>query len=793
MDYENDILTELPGAHYDGVRKGVQFGLSSVNATKVELCLFDEHGGNERRVALQPPLPGSPLALWTCFVQGLKPGQQYGYRVYGPFDPAKGHRFNPSKLLMDPYAKALKGELIQYVQINNERKTNQALFSYTLGTNPNDPQNIDMQDSAPFVPKSVVTAPSTFDWKGTEKPGTPWPQTVLYEAHVKGFSKLNSKVEEPLRGTYAGMAAPASINHFKKLGVTAVELMPVHEFVHDGFILDKGLKNYWGYNTLNFFTPHHEYMSGRDPDEFKAMVRTYHANGIEVHMDVVYNHTAEGNEYGPTLCYRGIDNATYYALPPQDKGHYINDTGVGNTVNANHPIVRRMIADSIRYWKDEYQIDGFRFDLLASLGRDEAMGFAFNPDAPVYKDIRDAARGVDPVTGMRSEPGSRPAKLAGEPWDCKGYQRGRLPGWFYEWNDTYKKGIRNFWMRDARSNALAAGLAGSSDVDNTDARSKGRIFNLINRMKLAATNGLANVTQALRGYQAEKPSIPEDTNPFFLPRPVRSINEIGTHDGMTLADAVSYARKHNEANKEEHEGGCDDISLNYGAEGPTDDTGILAQRMKSIFNFIATLGVSHGPILIRMGDEMMQTQKGNNNAWCQDNDISWLDWGKLNEDAPKLVRSFMEYMINVRQSLSGLKTRSFMHGDKVDPLHGEKNLTWYSPKGHYRTEDEWVHNGLCFGMMLDNAAYPEKAQSRHPAFGPRSRLLVVFNGENNWVNFKLPELKGGKGWGCMVNTSMPVPNARPGMVFSKHAQGGEYCMPPKSTVIFVQNPSRQPS
>jgi glycogen operon protein len=425
-------------------------------------------------------------------------------------------------------------------------------------------------------------------------------------------------------------------------------------------------------------------------------------------------------------------------------------------VNANHPIVRRMIADSIRYWQDEYKIDGFRFDLLAALGRDEKQGFAFNPDAPVYRDIRDAARGVDPATGRRSEPGSRPAKLAGEPWDCGGYQRGRMPGWFYEWNDTYKKGVRNFWMRDARSNSLAAGLAGSSDVDNTDARMKGRTFTLLNRMKLAAMNGTANVAQALCGYTGATPVLPEGTNPFFLPRAVRSINEIGTHDGKTLADAVSYAGKHNEANGENNRDGCDDISLNHGTEGPTEDAAIQAARMKSIFNFIATLGVSHGPILIRMGDEMMQSQKGNNNAWCQDNETSWLDWSKLNEDAPGRVKSFMEYMINVRKSLSGLKSHTFMHGTKTDPLHGERNLTWYSPKGHYRTEDEWINNGLCFGMMLDNAAYPDRVQGRNPAFGPHSRLLVVFNGENEWVPFKLPTLKGGKGWGCMVNTSLPV-------------------------------------
>jgi glycogen operon protein len=756
---KGETTHQAPGAVWDPDCNGVQFTLYSANATGVELCLFDEKGARElRRVALaRDPATN----MWTGFVPGAKPGQVYGYRVDGPFDPANGHRFNKNKLLLDPYARQTMGKIV----------FNEALFAYKWGGDPNDPAAVNTADSAPYMAKAVVTGPSLFDWQDAPRPVTPWSRTVLYEAHVKGFTKLKQDVPEKLRGTYAGLAAPASIEHLKKI-CTAVQLMPVHMSVEESSLTQRGLSNYWKYNSINFFTPAPDYMAGNDPDEFRRMVRDLNKAGLEVMMDVVYNHTAEGNEYGPTLSFRGIDNATYYALCPTDKSKYINDTGCGNMVNASHPVVTRLITDSLSHFIDQYRISGFRFDLMAAMGRDCFNGFSYNRDAPVYKAIEAVAAGRDPLTGKRRGSDVRPVKISGEPWDCGpgGYQIGNLPTIAYEWSDKFRDGVRKFWLDGASSTALAAGLAGAAETFNTDIKYKGR--------RLAEKPGDGAAALSVK------------RNPYFAPRANHSVNKLTSHDGFTLRDVFEYNNRHNQANGENNKDGPNERSWNCGASGPTSDETVIRRRMKRIFNMIASATLAHGPLLMRMGDEMLQTQKGNNNAYCQDNATSWLDWSNLKGNDAKTVFGFWRYMLDIRKSMAVLNRAQFPHGNKID-CDGVQDLTWYSPT-RPRTEQDWQDQGnLCFGMMLNNKPFPEKTSAKLAPVGRESRLLAVFNGHGNWVNFTLPAVAGGGQWKALVNTTLRTPFAANKSCFSTHSQGSDYKMPPNSTVVFELAPAPQ--
>jgi isoamylase len=744
-----------PGASWDPDRNGVHFNLFSANAGRVQLCLFDKNG-KETQVDLQKDKDG----MWYGFAPDIKPGQAYGYRVHGPYDPANGKRFNPHKLLLDPYAKEMTGKLVW----------RQEIFGYNWGGSANDPNNMNTADSAPFVPKAVVKGPSLYDWKNTKRPETPWPKSVIYEAHVKGFSKLNEDVPQEQRGTYAGMGAKASIDHFRNLGVTAVELMPIHEIKDRADLdaqADKGLTNYWGYNTLNFFTPHRAYKSGQGEHEFQDMVRNMHEAGLEVLLDVVYNHTCEGNENGPTLSFRGIDNETYYALVPGNKSQYINDAGTGNIMNANHPVVTKLITDSMRHWIDEYHIDGFRFDLLATLGHDPATNFAFNREAPVYQAIRNVAQGRDAMTG-KNIPGAPTIKISGEPWDIATYQLGNMPSGFYEWSDKFKKGVREYWLRGSASSSLASGLAGSSETFNNDNKYKGR------KLKIQPTD-----SADIRGKKS---------NPYFWPRVNQGVNDLGTHDGFTLRDAVSYNSKHNEANCENNRDGGPDISTNFGHEGPTQDVSINNQRLKTMFNLVGTACLSHGPILIRMGDEMAQSQQGNNNAYCQDNEISWLDWKNMKSGVGKTMVGFWKHMLDLRQSVTVLGRHMFPHGLRIGRDYGQKDLTWFSAAGHERRECEWSDTGI-FAQMLDNGAFRTNARAKLSPVTKDSRILSIFNAQSNWVPVKLPSPPGNGVWQCIANTSLPTPHSGEHEL-SRHAPGSEYIMAPGSMAVFVQTPDK---
>ncbi len=540
------------GASWDG--KGVNFALFSANATKVELCLFDAEGKTELERIVLPEYTDQIFHGW---LPDLGPGQVYGYRVHGPYEPENGHRFNPNKLLLDPYARAHVGEVVW----------DPAIFGYTLG-HPDGDLSFDTRDSAPFVPKSVVVDPN-FDWHGQPKRHRiAWDRTVFYETHVKGYTKLHPKVPEALRGTYGGLAVPEVLAHIKTIGVTSIELLPIHSFVNDSQLLEKGLTNYWGYNTIGFFAPDPRY--AHEPEqslrEFKEMVSGIHEAGLEVILDVVYNHTAEGNERGPTLSFKGIDNASYYRLLPDQKRYYVNDTGTGNTVNLSHPRVIQMVTDSLRYWAEETHVDGFRFDLGTILAR-EPNGF--DNKSGFLK-----ACSQDPTLGT--------VKLIAEPWDCGpgGYQVGEFPPGWAEWNDKFRDITRDFWKGAAHAADLAPRLLASPGEFDHQGR-----------------------------------------------KPWACVNFVTAHDGFTLNDAVTYAEKHNDANGEDNkDGSSDNRSDNYGVEGPTDDPAIQAVRARQVRNMLATLLLSQGTPMLVAGDEFARTQGGNNNAYCQDSEISWVNW-----------------------------------------------------------------------------------------------------------------------------------------------------------------------
>jgi isoamylase len=662
------------GATWTGL--GVNFAIFSAHATRVELCLFDDAGEQELE---RIELPEFTDEVWHGFLPDARPGTIYGYRVHGPYEPDNGHRFNPHKLLLDPYAKAVIGEL----------KWDPALFGYQMESG--DDQSFDERDSASFVPKCRVIDPA-FTWGDDRRPGTSWERTIVYELHVRGYTKLHPAVPEPLRGTFRGLASPEVIAHLRQIGVTAIELLPVHTFVNDSHLTEKSLRNYWGYNSLGFFAPERLYASVPDFAfaEFKEMVARLHAAGIEVILDVVYNHTAEGNELGPTLSFKGIDNAAYYRLLPDRKRHYINDTGTGNTLNLSHQRVLQMVNDSLRYWVQEMHVDGFRFDLGTILAR-EPYGF-------------DEGGGF--LDSCRQDPILSSVKLITEPWDCGpgGYQVGRFPPGWAEWNDRYRDTIRSFWKGDQGLLAeLGTRITGSADLFNRRGR-----------------------------------------------KPWASVNFITAHDGFTLNDLVSYNEKHNEANGEDNrDGNASNHSWNHGAEGPTDDPAILAVRERQKRNLLATLLFSQGTPMILAGDEFGRTQQGNNNAYCQDNEISWLNWE--HGDASQFLVRFVRRLTQLRMQYPMLRRSRFLTAQWNEEL-GVKDSTWLTPNGTEMAQENWTDaNGRCLGLLLDGRAPTSGIRRR----GSEVTLLLVLNAHHDVVDFTLPEVVGGRDWERLIDTNIP--------------------------------------
>jgi glycogen operon protein len=661
------------GATWDGL--GVNFALFSAHATRVELCLFDEQGKTEiERIEL----PEYTDEIWHGYLPDARPGQVYGYRVYGPYEPEAGHRFNPNKLLIDPYAKQLVGKL----------QWSEALFGYTIG-DPDGDLSFDERDSASFVPKCKVIDPA-FTWGEQPPPRIPWDSTVIYEAHLRGLSMRHPAVPDAHRGTCAALTNPQVLRYLRELGISSLELLPVHAFVNDQHLLEKGMNNYWGYNSIGFFAPHPAYLASGKISEFKEMVAHLHAAGLELILDVVYNHTAEGNERGPTLCMRGIDNASYYRLMPDERRYYVNDTGTGNTLDLSHPCVLQMVTDSLRYWATEMRVDGFRFDLATILGR--------------YADGFDERHSF--LVACRQDPVLSKVKLIAEPWDCGpgGYQVGGFPPGWAEWNDKFRDNVRAFWKGDeGELAALASRLTASGDLYNQRGR-----------------------------------------------RPFASVNFITAHDGFTLRDVVSYDHKHNEANDENNQDGTDhNISWNHGCEGETDDPDIRQLRLQQMRNLLATLLFAQGTPMLLAGDEFGRTQHGNNNAYCQDNELSWVDWA-IDEEGQALT-AFCQRLIALRRSYPILRRGRFLVGHYNEEL-GVKDVTWLAPGGEEMTEAHW-HDGeaRCMGMLLDGRAQPTGIKRS----GADATLLLLLNAYHDGRSFQLPEVAGGKHWICLLDTHRP--------------------------------------
>ncbi len=662
------------GSSYDG--RGVNFALFSENATGVDLCLFNNEGKEIQCI----PIKERTHNQWHVYIPGLKPGQLYGFRVKGPYDPEKGHRFNANKLCIDPYAKALSGI----------EKWDDALFGFQVGS-PQKDLSFSDKDSADFVPKSVVID-DTFDWEGDTQLKIPLNKTIIYELHVKGFTKQFKAIPEEIRGTYAALAHPQTIRYLKELGVNAVELMPVHHFIHDRHLVQNGLANYWGYNSINFFAPHPEYsasshMGVEQIREFKNMVKALHKEGIEVILDVVYNHTGEGSEMGPTLSFRGIDNAAYYRLKNENKRFYMDYTGTGNTLNTVHPTVLRLIMDSLRYWVNEMHVDGFRFDLASALAREFS-------DVDKWGSFFDVLH-QDPVLSQ--------VKLIAEPWDIgeNGYQVGNFPQGWLEWNGDYRDKMRDFW-RGAGKNpgAFAWRLTGSSDLYYDDWR-----------------------------------------------RPVASINFITAHDGFTLRDLVSYNKKYNMANGENNrDGESHNRSWNHGVEGETDDAHIIELRKKQVRNFLTTLFLSQGIPMLVAGDEMGKTQKGNNNPYCQDNELSWLDWESMDKDLVK----FTSELIKMRLEHDVFSRIQWF---KYKPVNGNnvKDIEWFLPNGNIFTIPDWENSKIkTIGVYLSGDGIHHKTQDGQTI--KDDNFYLMFNAQPEKVSFKLPGKDWAKSWTIRADT-----------------------------------------
>jgi len=664
------------GAEWDG--KGVNFALFSAHAEKVELCLFDSTGQREVDRII---LPEHTDEVWHGYLPDARPGLLYGYRVYGPYDPGAGHRFNPNKLLLDPYAKGLFGQM----------KWSDAHHGYRVGATRED-LSFDRRDNARHMPKCRVVD-HTFTWGGDHRPNVPWSETVIYEASVRGLTMRHPGVPAPLRGSFSGMASKAIIDHVKSLGVTTVELLPVQSYADEPHLIIKGLKNYWGYNTLSFFAPESRYLTTGVISDFKMMVARFHDAGLEVILDVVYNHTAEGNHLGPTLSFRGIDNLSYYRLMPNDRRFYINDTGTGNTLNISHPRVLQMVMDSLRYWVTVMRVDGFRFDLATVLAR-ESYGFDQGSG------FLDAVR-QDPVLGR--------VKMIAEPWDCGmgGYQVGNFPPGWSEWNDRYRDTVRRFWRGDeGMLPELAGRITGSADLFEKRGR-----------------------------------------------RSWSSVNFITAHDGFTLRDLVSYNDKHNLANQEgNRDGHSANYSWNHGVEGPTDDPAINELRRRQKRNMLATLFLSQGTPMLLAGDELNNTQAGNNNAYCQDNETTWIDW----EDAAEAREEteFVRRLIAFRAAHPVLRRPLFLHGLSMSS-DGIKDITWYSPEGREKSAEQWRNPTMrCVGLLLNGRAGVHRDED-----GSRlddGVLLIVLNSHHDPVGFILPEMPRGRGWRCAIDTRKPA-------------------------------------
>jgi isoamylase len=663
------------GATWDG--KGVNFALFADNATGVDLCLFNSTESDVESIKIR--MTERTHQVWHVYLPEVKPGQLYGYRVYGPYEPHNGHRFNSHKLLVDPYAKAVAGTI----------EWHDAMFGYEIG-NPEGDLNPSDVDSAPYVPKSVVID-HAFDWEGDALPKIPYHQTIIYETHVKGFTKMHPDIPEEIRGTYAGLAHPVTINYLKQLGITAVELLPIHHFITDRHLNERNLTNYWGYNTIGFFAPDVRYSSsgvlGGQVVEFKNMVKELHKAGIEVILDVVYNHTGEGNHMGPTISFRGIDNASYYRLT-EDNRYYMDYTGTGNTLNAMMPNVLRLIMDSLRYWITEMHVDGFRFDLASALARE----------------LHDVDRLGSFFDIIHQDPVISQVKLIAEPWDIGegGYQVGKFPPGWAEWNGKYRDSMRDYWRgEESILGEFAERLTGSSDLYRDDYRS-----------------------------------------------PTASINFITAHDGFTLNDLVSYNEKHNMANGEDNnDGESHNRSWNCGTEGPTDDPKIVDIRERQKRNFLTTLFLSQGVPMMLAGDEISRTQGGNNNAYCQDNEISWVNW----HEADTELLQFTRKLIHLRKSHPTFTRRRWFQGQPIKGI-GLEDIAWFSPNGREMTEEKWNHDfAKALGVFMNGRGIHSR--------GPKGEHIiddsfyVIFNAHHEPVSFKLPPKKYGQQWNKVLDTS----------------------------------------
>ena len=682
------------GATFDG--KGTNFALFSAHATRVDLCLFDD-AGNEERIEL----PEYTNEVWHGYLPDVKPGQRYGYRVHGPYAPAEGHRFNHHKLLLDPYAREIEGDLTW----------SDELYGYTIG-HPDADLSFDERDSAPFMPKAVVVH-DDYDWEDDQRLLTAWNQTLVYETHVRGYTMRHPDVAEAARGTCAGLAHDAVLDYIKGLGVTAVELLPVQAYLDDSHLLEKGLRNYWGYNTLAFFALKSRYLASGHRDEFRDMIKAMHRKGLEVVLDVVYNHTAEGNQLGPTLSFKGIDNATYYRLA-DDKRYYINDTGTGNTFNLSNMQAMRFVTDSLRYWAQDMHVDGFRFDLATILGR-EPSGF---DQRGGFLD----ACGQDPVLSQ--------VKLIAEPWDCGpgGYQVGRFPPGWAEWNDKFRDNARSFWKGDEGMLAeFATRFTGSADLFDRRGR-----------------------------------------------RPWSSVNFITAHDGFTLHDLVSYNEKHNSANGEDNQDGSNhDGSCNHGAEGETDDAAINALRERQMKNLLATLLLAQGTPMLLAGDERAQTQGGNNNTYCQDNETAWIDWQR--DPSEGRLAEFVRELTALRRRYPILTRGRYLNG-RYSEEAGVKDLTWLNPSGAEMQEPDWSDAGArSVGLVLEGKAQHSGVREH----ANDATLLILINAWHEGVSFKLPDDEQTPlHWKLMVSTDEALDRE------SVPKGSTEFLAPPRSVTVF---------
>jgi glycogen operon protein len=663
------------GATWDG--KGVNFALFTENATKVELCLFDEKGKREiERVVL----PEYTNEIWHGYLPDLRPNQLYGYRVHGPYEPLAGHRFNPNKLLIDPYAKSLIGGL----------KWHDANFGYQIG-HPDKDLSFDTRDNARYMPKCRVVD-TAFTWGDDRAPKTEWHESVVYEMHVKGFTVRLPEVPEGLRGGFEGLSAQAAVDYLKALGVTAVELLPVQAFLDDRHLIEKGLTNYWGYNTLAFFAPDPRYLVSERLGEFKTFVQVMHSAGIEVILDVVYNHTAEGSEMGPTLSFRGVDNASYYHLVPGNQRYYMDFTGCGNVFDLRHPRVLQLVMDSLRYWVEEMHVDGFRFDLATTLAREEHGGFDH------HSGFLDA---------IRQDPTLSRVKLIAEPWDVGdgGYRLGGFPAGWAEWNDRYRDTVRRFWKGDGGVMPdFATRITGSSDIFNSHGR-----------------------------------------------RPWASVNFVTAHDGFTLADTVAYNDKHNEANLEDNrDGTSNNNSWNCGAEGETDDPEIKALRVRQRRNMLTTLLVSQGLPMLVAGDEFGRSQGGNNNAYCQDSEISWIDWN-LDEENQKFLE-FSKRLIQLRREHIVFHRNRYFHRRFI-PGTKIQDIMWLNPDGSDMGDDDWADPGRSWLSFLIRGEAGEYHLTATGEEQPDDSFLVMMNANHEDREWTIPELDVGTRWQVLIDTS----------------------------------------